>query len=927
MSFFSKSWFPAAVVSIAIAASLSDGAPAPETLGIAYVSASPDTVIYPKNGYKLRRKGTFDAASLPDSVLKALGISIDFADDSMSMLTARDTIFPPDSLRLTDPFRYKYYVALLDSLTHRIVSDSLLASYRSFLEAADTARALLDSSDRFKLDSLYRADSTLRAREAFLAWYNGLTPEERKKYDYEQKVKRKLAIADSIRLIKEREKEIRDSIRESTPRVLETFAFPDSMQFKRIVTWTVDQDFHDIDPQEPDTSYNHYFNDFAFRRKDVNATWLGVAGSPVQTYDFFKREDSRTPDFYSVYEPWSYNSGTLPMYNTKTPHTELAYWGNLLSNDDIASENLHIMTTQNILPSWNFNILYERWGGGGMLINEETNNKTFSIGTNYVGKKYMLHAGYISNTVTRQENGGLADLTMVRDTTVNSREMPVVMSSNAESSIRRKTYFLDQQYRIPFTFLIRKKDVPEQKNETSMPDSLAVDPSLLIPSAAPEGGSAERKDSLDTGGDEGDVTTAFIGHSTEWTTYERKYTDNISSSNSAARALFNDTFNYNGSKSADSLRTSHLENKLFLRLQPWAADAIVSKLDVGVGDVLRTYFDSTATRYKVNEHSLFTYAGANGRYGDMDWSAKARLYLQGAYAGDMSVQAEANYSFYPFRRARKSPVTLGVRFETSLKTPDYYQRHIYANHYRWDSDFDKTSLTRLQGSISVPHWKLSAKVGYALLANNIYYDTQGIARQNAKAMSVLSAQLRKDFVVADLLHFDNNLLMQLSSDEDVLPLPAFAVNSRLFMQFIVQRNDEGEKVLELQLGADALCNTKWYAPAWNPNLGVFHNQNEEKYSNGPIIDLFVNAQWKRACIFVKWENFNMGWPFDRADYFTAHRYINTTSMVKLGLFWPFYVQPGRGGGTSSSGSSGEFSADDAFSSGGAGMSDGLRVRR
>ena len=104
---------------------------------------------------------------------------------------------------------------------------------------------------------------------------------------------------------------------------------------------------------------------------------------------------------------------------------------------------------------------------------------------------------------------------------------------------------------------------------------------------------------------------------------------------------------------------------------------------------------------------------------------------------------------------------------------------------------------------------------------------------------------------------------------------------------------------------------------------MFYNQTQEKYTNGPIIDLFINAQWKRACIFVKWENFNTGWPFDRADYFTAHGYINTVSMIKLGLFWPFYVQPGNGNASSSSGSGS--SEGDAMMSGGSfggGSSDG-----
>ncbi len=52
-------------------------------------------------------------------------------------------------------------------------------------------------------------------------------------------------------------------------------------------------------------------------------------------------------------------------------------------------------------------------------------------------------------------------------------------------------------------------------------------------------------------------------------------------------------------------------------------------------------------------------------------------------------------------------------------------------------------------------------------------------------------------------------------------------------------------------------------------------------------------QWKRATIFVKLENAGQGWPMKKNDYFSADRYIVTQRMVKLGVFWPFYTQPGK----------------------------------
>ncbi len=95
----------------------------------------------------------------------------------------------------------------------------------------------------------------------------------------------------------------------------------------------------------------------------------------------------------------------------------------------------------------------------------------------------------------------------------------------------------------------------------------------------------------------------------------------------------------------------------------------------------------------------------------------------------------------------------------------------------------------------------------------------------------------------------------------------------------------------MQVGINAFYNTKWYAPAWNPALGVFHNQNVNMYHNGPYFDIFLNVQWKRCSVFLKYQNFGRGWPMQRKDYFTADRYIYTTDGtdgLKLGIFWPFY---------------------------------------
>lgn len=828
-----------------------------------------------------------------DSIVKEAIVADSLQSDTTIVLTARDTIIAPDSLKETDPFFYKYYVAVKDSATRAQVRDSLI-------QAQDTLELL-------KLDSLYIKDSTEVAIAKHNAWYASLTKKERKKYDYEQalpakiaEMKRKMEVKDSIKAVK-------DSIIAETPRILETFAIPDSMQYKRIITWKEDRHFHDVNLQPFDTTYNYNFNEYPYYHEDINTTSLGVSGSPEQSYNYFKRASTENAIFYTTSQRYSYSPETLPNYNTKTPYTELAYWGTLFANKDKEESNIKILTTQNILPELNLTLEYRRYGGNGLLKREDTNNRNAVISGNYMGKRYLMHTGFIYNKVARSENGGIVDNFWIRDTTVDAREIDIYLK-DASSTTKKNTVFLDQSYRIPFTFIENLKGRKERLRKAAVRDSImasgdsAAIAQLLDEEALElEEGEAD----ADTASINKDITTAIIGHSSEYSVFRRIYQDNISKSDEFGRKFYNDRFYLNPTKSADSLRVMKFENRFFIRLQPWKSDGIVSKLDVGIGDKLANYFSFKRTDYIQGSsntllNSAYLYAGAKGQYKKyFTWDARGEYTFLGYEVNDFGIHANMTFSAYPFRRAKNSPLTLKAHFETTLKEPDYYEQHLCTNHYMWDNDFGKISTTKIGAELEIPRWDLDAAFDYALLSNNIYYDTEGIVRQNSAPMSVMSASLRKDFKVWKL-HFENEGLFQLSSNKDVLPLPMLALNLRYYLQF-----DVVKKVMQMQVGANIAFTTKWYAPAFNPVLGVFHNQNVAEYGNCPYIDAFVNIQWKRACIFVKLVNANMGWPNKSADYFSADGYIAPQRAIKFGISWPFYIQPGKNNSsTSGTGASG-----------------------
>jgi len=712
---------------------------------------------------------------------------------------------------------------------------------------------------------------------------------------------------DSIRAVK-------DSIIQNTPRILETYVIPDSLWYKRILLWTHDRDFNDIHMVGLDTTYNYHYYDLPFLKDDVDGIFLGVFGSPVMRTNYFKRETDEDARFFDYYIPYTYTPESLPMYNTKTPYVELQYTGTLLANRDKEEANVKVLATQNITPELNIMLEYKRFGGNGMLMNEDTDNRTAVISGNYIGKKYVMHAGYIFNRTKRTENGGLKDSRLIRDTMVEPREIAVWLNS-ASSETRKNTVFIDQSIRIPFGFIDRLKRKKREKasEAAALTDSTfattdttatAADTTLAMAAdstaaatgnalAATDNGmavadSAETDSTVQIGVHE-DVTTAFIGMSNEYTAYRRTYRDEISLSDTEQRGFYNNAFYLNPTTTYDSMRVAKFDNKIYIRIQPWAEDAIVSKISGGLGYKLSQYYlfdekDYVTGPSSTTFNTFYFYAGAEGSYRKyLKWDAFAKYNFAGYTSNDLDVRANVEVSFYPFKD-KSSPISLTARFSQTLKEPWFYEQYYNSNHYRWSNNFSKRSETRIEGYVDIPKYKLQAFFGYSLIANDIYYDTLGIVRQHDKPISVMSAYLRKDFRIWKF-HLDNRILFQLSSDNNVLPLPLLALNLRYYLEFPVVRN-----VMNIQLGAEATFNTKWYSPAYNPALGTFQSQNKELIGGtDPYINVFLNVQWKRACVFIK--VLNVGENKHGSDYFATYGYIRSPMSFKVGIFWPFYTQP------------------------------------
>jgi hypothetical protein len=624
-------------------------------------------------------------------------------------------------------------------------------------------------------------------------------------------------------------------------KLLESFMFDQSVVVDRIFTWQINRYLNKPVIGRIDTTINDHRVDFSFYKRDIGATYLGVSGSAALTLDYFQRPVHDYMYTLAAYDAYRLTPDNIQFYNTRTPFTRFIYNGTFFTNRTFEQTDIEVLHTQNITPELNAGIMYRRYGGQGLLPNEATDSRTFTLFTSYSGKRYSAHAGYIFNRSDNKHNGGVCYDSNVLDTVIDARVIPVNLQQAAEKAASN-TFFLSHSYGIPLNFF--RKDA----------DSLRA----------------------------GEGTMVYFGNSLEYTTAYRNYTDDIPPSDSAGRSYYRN-FYVDSTKTRDTMHTALFDARLFMSLQPFAPDFIISRIEGGAGyRYLSNYFfkpdDYLRPISNATQNNLYLYANASGVFRQyVSWSAFARYYATGFYKNDLFFNADAAFSMFLLPKG----IHLRGSFSIDFHTPDYFLHNYYSNHLKWNNALKQTMENKIQASLEVPDWHTTLSAGHSLLNAPVVFDTTATPVQFDETVSILSATLKNNFQLW-LLHLDTRLLFQYSSHQHVVPLPALSANAAFYSEFELVNN-----VLRMQLGVDAYYNTKYYAYGYNPAAGAFHLQDKREIGNFPYIDVFINMKWKRATIFIKYLNLGQEW--GNKDYFSALHYIRPQTVVKVGISWPFYL--------------------------------------
>ena len=231
---------------------------------------------------------------------------------------------------------------------------------------------------------------------------------------------------------------------------------------------------------------------------------------------------------------------------------------------------------------------------------------------------------------------------------------------------------------------------------------------------------------------------------------------------------------------------------------------------------------------------------------------------------------------------RGHPVILSGRFSQTRLSAGYWQENLFSNHYAWFNSFDKENETRFEVSLRIPDRNLELGAWQGMVSGKVYYGPDAEVAQEGGTISLTSLYARKDFRLGGF-HFDHRVLLQWSTNQEVVPVPTCSAYLSYFYEFWVEK----KQVLRMQIGLDGRYNTSYYAPSYDPALAAFYNQREAQVGNYPYIDAFVTAKWKRMRIFLKYQHVNMGL-FGNGRYFTVTGYPLNPGMFKIGLSWGFY---------------------------------------
>lgn len=593
--------------------------------------------------------------------------------------------------------------------------------------------------------------------------------------------------------------------------------------------------------------------------------YLGNMGSPRQSRIFFNRPDKGQFLFTNALDFFLVTPDEFNFSNTKSPYSNITYYraGNKINGEEWFKGYYAINANKRTGLGFNIDYLF----GRGLYNHQSTGYFNGSLYGYHHGDRYEFNVLFSHNKLRLAENGGIADDRYVTNPeamaegkkTYRPADMPTNLESTWNEDIVR-TLFLAQDYKLG----VHKMRID------SLPDTIIVHYDF--------------------------IPVSKVFHTMELNSNSRRFIDYADTKNYYAH-------NYLPYDSIDATQYTHLRNTIGLTLIegfnkwiPFGASAYITHeyrqftLPDSIGGIGR---DHTHT---YNENNLCIGGNLKRSMGKaLHFDATAETTIAGTDLGAFSINGSATFNLKLWGDTIRFN---GIGFMKSTN-PAFYYRRYHSQHYWWDNNFNKEFRTRIGGNISIGHTNTHFYAGmeniknYTYLAGTPYMPGTSTntptslsninALQYTGNIQVFSTTLRQD-IKWGILHWDNEITAQYSSQPEILPLPTLNTYSNLYLLFTYA------KVLKVQLGADVRWFSRYYAPDYAPALQQFFTQEgDHKVQIGgyPFTNVYANFHLKQVRFYVMYYHITQGM-LDTTNSFLVPHYPTNPRMFKLGLSWNFW---------------------------------------
>lgn len=641
----------------------------------------------------------------------------------------------------------------------------------------------------------------------------------------------------------------------------------------KLYMWRVSETLGNRTIVPADTATLNFQNSNLVDGMNGEYNYLGNLGSPRLSRIFFNRKNDEPSIFLQPFSSFLVRPDQVLFTNSNIPYTNLTYYkaGSKINGEERFKSYFSVNVNKRLAFGFNIDYLY----GRGYYQKQSTSHFNAGIFGSYIGEKYQLNAVYNNFNLRMNENGGITDdqyITHPENMAAGKKEYePSTIPVKLEQvSNRNKDFYLylTHRYRVGFyrdKIEVKDREMPGRNLSVA---SLGVD-SISLP-----------KDTI--------VTEEFVPVTSFIHTLKVERSRHRFRAQNEPAGFFPDTYYIDPTNSNDSTTALSVKNVLGVALLEGFNKYAKAGLTAYISHKYSRYdlmnIDTAAKKKPVRYNEQEVYVGGElakreGRL--LHYNVNGEVGILEKAIGQFRVNADLDLNF----RLGKDTVNFLARGYIKNTLPSFYMRHYHSNHYTWDNDdMEKEFRTRIEGELNIDRWGTNLRAGVENIKNYTYFGQAATPEQYDGNLQVISATLKQNFRLG-ILHLDNEVTWQKSSNESVLPLPDFSLYHNLYLLTKLAK-----KVLTVQLGAEVVYFTKYHAPAYAPGIQQFHLQpadDQVEIGGYPFINVYANLHLKRTRIFVMASHVNQG--MGNASSFTVPHYpVNPRQWLKLGVSWNFF---------------------------------------